>query len=118
MDKIAQLKRKQTQLEKLQKEVETLQKSKDIQKEMAFAQELEKLLRKYGKTVDDISKSPAVKKQAAAAKPTRARKRRKLKVYVNPHTEEKIETRGGNHNVLKAWKAEYGADVVEGWVKS
>lgn len=116
MDKIAQLKRKQTQLDKLTKEVETLQKSKDIQKEMAFAQELDKLLRKYGKTVDDINKSPAVKKRAVAAK-TRTRKRRKLKVYVNPHTKEKIETRGGNHNVLKAWKAEHGAEVVEGWLK-
>lgn len=117
MDKITQLKRKQAQLEKLQKEVATLEKSKDIQRELAFAQDLEKLLKKYGKTVDDIVKSSVVKKTAKAA-PVRQRKRRKLKVYVNPHTKEKVETRGGNHRVLKAWKAEYGGDVVESWVKS
>ena len=115
MNKITQLKRKQAQLEKLQKEVATLEKSKDIQRELAFAQDLEKLLKKYGKTVDDIVKSPTVKKAKAA--PVRQRKRRKLKVYLNPHTKEKVETRGGNHRVLKAWKAEYGSDVVESWVK-
>jgi transposase len=117
MDKITQLKRKQAQLDKLQKEVESLEKSKDIQKEMAFADELAKLLKKYGKSIDDITKSPAVKKQALAKK-GRVRKRRKLKVYVNPHTKEKVETRGGNHKVLKAWKAEHGNDEVESWLQN
>jgi hypothetical protein len=26
-----------------------------------------------------------------------------------------IKTKGGNHKGLKAWKDEYGADVVETW---
>lgn len=116
MDKITQLKRKQAQLAKIQKEVESLEKSKDVQKELAFSQELAKLLKKYGKTVDDIAKSPTAKKAAPAK--ARTRKRRKLKVYVNPHTKEKIETRGGNHRILKEWKAEHGSDVVEGWLQN
>ena len=28
-----------------------------------------------------------------------------------------VETKGGNHKILKAWKEKHGADVVEGWVK-
>lgn len=116
MDKLTQLKRKQAQLEKIQQEVESLSKSKDVQKEVAFARELERLLKKYGKTVDDITKSPAVKKKAAPAK-ARTRKRRKLKIYVNPHTGERVETRGGNQKTLKAWKAEYGNDEVESWLQ-
>ncbi len=44
-------------------------------------------------------------------------KPRVLKVYKNPNTGEVIETEGGNHRGLKEWKAEHGADVVEGWLK-
>lgn len=117
MDKLTQLKRKQAQLEKIQNEVESLSKSKDVQKEVAFARELERLLKKYGKTVDDIAKSPAVKKAAPAKAKARTRKRRKLKIYVNPHTGERVETRGGNQKTLKAWKAEYGNDEVESWLQ-
>lgn len=113
MSKLAQLHKKQTELEKLQAEVESLKKSKDVQKEMAFVEDLHKLLDKYGKKLEDV----AALAPARAASPARTRKRRKLKVYVNPHTGEKIETRGGNHRILKAWKAEYGADEVENWVK-
>ncbi|RFQ08223.1 transcriptional regulator, partial [Pseudomonas sp. ATCC 13867] len=25
---------------------------------------------------------------------------------------------GGNHKVLKAWKAQYGAEAVESWLQS
>lgn len=47
----------------------------------------------------------------------KSRKKRKLKVYTNPHTGDVIETRGGNHAVIKEWKAEYGADEVESWLQ-
>lgn len=42
---------------------------------------------------------------------------RQLKVYINPHTEECVETKGGNHSTIKKWKAEHGASAVEGWVQ-
>jgi hypothetical protein len=38
-----------------------------------------------------------------------------VKRYKNPHTGDVIETRGGNHTVLKKWKSTYGGAVVEGW---
>lgn len=40
---------------------------------------------------------------------------RKVKCYTNPHNGEKIETKGGNHKGIKAWKDEYGASTVESW---
>lgn len=42
---------------------------------------------------------------------------RKLKRYTNPHTQEEIDTKGGNHSGLKAWKEQYGASTVESWAK-
>lgn len=40
---------------------------------------------------------------------------RAVKVYKNPHNNEVIKTKGGNHKLLKEWKAEYGSSVVESW---
>jgi len=48
----------------------------------------------------------------------KTRKPRELKVYINPNTNERVETKGGNHSVLKAWKAEHGGETVESWLHS
>lgn len=45
----------------------------------------------------------------------RPAKPRDVKVYKNPHNGEVLQTNGGNHAVLKNWKAEHGAEVVESW---
>ena len=39
-----------------------------------------------------------------------------LKVYKNPETGERVETRGGNHRILKAWKLKYETANIEDWV--
>jgi len=45
------------------------------------------------------------------------RRARQTKVYRNPHNGEVVETKGGNHKILKQWKEQYGADAVEGWLQ-
>lgn len=50
-----------------------------------------------------------------AAAPKAVRKAREVKIYKNPNSGERIETKGGNHRQLKEWKNEFGADVVESW---
>jgi len=45
------------------------------------------------------------------------RRARVVKVYQNPHTGELIETKGGNHRGLKAWKEQYGAATVDSWLR-
>ncbi len=37
------------------------------------------------------------------------------RVYVQPITGKRIEIKGANHAQLKAWKAEFGTEMVEGW---
>jgi hypothetical protein len=60
---------------------------------------------------------PASTRRAPAlAKPKGTRKPRQIKIYKNPHSGEVVETKGGNHKVLKEWKAEYGSDEVESWL--
>lgn len=81
---------------------------------------LRKLLEHYGFSLKHIinllgPQTPA--RGQSAEKPAGTRKPRELKVYKNPNTGEVIETKGGNHKALKEWKAEHGADVVEGWLK-
>ncbi len=35
---------------------------------------------------------------------------------LNPETGEIVETRGGNHKVLKAWKAQYNLANIDDWL--
>ncbi|WP_409277093.1 hypothetical protein [Pseudomonas defluvii] len=42
-----------------------------------------------------------------------SRKPREVKVYKNPHNGKVVQTKGGSHAVLKAWKLEHGAATVE-----
>ncbi|MGC1330294.1 histone-like nucleoid-structuring protein, MvaT/MvaU family, partial [Pseudomonas sp.] len=49
--------------------------------------------------------------------PRQHRRPRVVKVYENPHTGELIETKGGNHRGLKAWKQQYGPAAVDSWLR-
>ncbi|MDT4852441.1 hypothetical protein FQZ97_866740 [compost metagenome] len=55
--------------------------------------------------------------KAARPAPVDKRRERVVKTYKNPHTGEVVETKGGNHKVLNAWKAEFGADEVKSWIQ-
>ncbi len=59
-------------------------------------------------------------KTQRVTEPTRNGKRRprELKTYKNPHTNEFVQTKGGNNRVLNEWKAEYGAEAVKSWLQS
>lgn len=98
--------------EKMQ-ELERLKKDKGLQQDIEFEEKLHELVKKYDMTAAQVIQilSPQV-----AAKQIRVRKPRATKVYKNPVTGETIETKGGNHKTLKAWKEEYGAEEVERWV--
>jgi hypothetical protein len=74
-------------------------------------------MKSYDKSLRDIIAilDPKAVTRAPAAK--QQRRPRVVKVYANPHTGERIETKGGNHRGLKAWKEQYGAQTVESWVR-
>lgn len=57
-------------------------------------------------------------KAAASSSAVRTpRKARAVKTYKNPHSGDTVKTKGGNNKVLKEWKAQYGANVVESWLE-
>ncbi|MNE44365.1 hypothetical protein D3C80_1385870 [compost metagenome] len=66
-------------------------------------------------TILDPSKGLSV--STASASSGVQRKLREVKRYKNPHSGEVVETKGGNHKILKQWKQEHGSDTVESWLQ-
>lgn len=100
----------------------------EIEKDPAFAAEkefettLRSLMGEYNKSLRDIIAllDPDAARGGVVTRKVQekgTRKPRALKVYKNPHNDEMIETKGGNHAVLKRWKAEHGSDTVESWLQ-
>lgn len=112
---------KEELLKQLQAELAQLEQNEKLKAELQFKEKLEALMKEYEKSATDViellrpSSSGAATTSAGSDSP-KWRRRRKTKVYKNPKTGEVIETRGGNHKTLKAWKAEHGSDTVESWV--
>lgn len=119
MSKISELRALEAQIAEHQQRLAALQSDQGLQKEIEFESKLRKLLGEYNyslrNVIDLLDPSAGTGRKAAAAKP--ARRERALKTYKNPKTGEVVETRGGNHKVLKSWKEEHGAETVESWVQ-
>ncbi|GLU39176.1 MULTISPECIES: histone-like nucleoid-structuring protein, MvaT/MvaU family [unclassified Pseudomonas] len=100
--------------------LESLKNDSSLKKEIEFEEKLKKLMSTYGKNLKDIigilDPAAGVVGRKVSHKVDARRKARVVKVYKNPHTGETVETKGGNHKVLKAWKTEYGNDTVESWL--
>lgn len=118
MSIIAEYKALEAQIAEQQARLEVLKNDQKLQKEIEFENKLRALMAEYGYSLRGIIAlldPSAGKTSVAPAKG--ARRERALKVYKNANTGEVVETKGGNHKVLKAWKAEYGADVVDAWLQ-
>ena len=121
MSLLAEFRRLEQQLAQQLAELEALKGSSELQKEIEFETKLRDLLAKYGYSLRDIINllDPQSGRRAAApaAGEKAPRRARQVKQYKNPHNGEIIETKGGNHKLLKEWKAEYGSDEEEGWLE-
>ncbi|MDD2064489.1 histone-like nucleoid-structuring protein, MvaT/MvaU family [Pseudomonas sp. 25571] len=120
MSRLAEFRQLEQQLAAQLAELEALKGSSELQKEIEFETKLRDLLATYGYSLRDIinildpqagrrSNAPVIAEKAP-------RRERQVKQYKNPHNGEIIETKGGNHKLLKEWKAQYGADEVESWL--
>ncbi|MBH3384414.1 H-NS histone family protein [Pseudomonas sp. URIL14HWK12:I3] len=120
MSRLAEFRKLEQTLAAQLAELEAMKGSAELQAEIEFETKLRDLLSKYGYSLRDIINilDPQASRRAAApAVAEKApRRARQVKQYKNPHNGEIIETKGGNHKLLKEWKAEYGSDVVEGWL--
>jgi hypothetical protein len=104
-------------IKELQARLQNLQQDDKLQNELEFEGKLRTLMGEYQKSLRDINAllDPQSRVSKASPKSSGIRRTRKVKTYKNPHNGEVIETKGGNHKVLKEWKAKWGADDVEAW---
>lgn len=119
MSKLAEYRALEQQLAAQLAELEALKGDNALQKEIEFEEKLKVLMAVYGKSLRDIililDPQPIRRRSASIA--VGKRKERQVKRFKNPHTNEVVETKGGNHRVLKAWKEQYGAETVESWLQ-
>lgn len=115
MSKLAEFRAAERALQEELAQLEALKINAGLKKEIEFQEKLTNLMQYYGKGLKDII--AILEPIPAGRKPEKAagahRRPRLLKRYKNPHNGEVVETKGGNHRVLKEWKAQYGAVTVE-----
>ena len=108
------------QLAQIEKDLKNIERSAAFKKENAISKALDKLIKKYGCSKNDLISllqgSPNTSAEVSRKSSIKTRRRRKLKIFKNPKTGQTVETRGGNHKILKAWKAEYGLDNIDEWL--
>lgn len=122
MSRLAEFRALEQQLAAQLAELENLKNDQGLKREIEFEQKLRALLGEYGYSLSHIiailDPQAASRRSAPVAPSKGTRKPRQVKVYKNPHTDEVVETRGGNHKQLKEWKSEYGSEVVESWASN
>ena len=121
MSRLAEYRKLEQTLAAQLAELESMKNDTGLKKEIEFEQKLRSLLESYGfslrHVIDILDPQAAARRSPNPASSTKsARKARSVKVYKNPHNGELIETKGGNHKLLKEWKQQYGADEVESWI--
>ncbi|WP_326430480.1 histone-like nucleoid-structuring protein, MvaT/MvaU family (plasmid) [Stutzerimonas frequens] len=113
MSKLAHYRETQQLMAKLKAELERLDADTQIKRELEFESKLNALLEEYGLTPAQalaiMSPTEQVKREP------KRRGERPVLFYKNPHSGEELRTKAGNNSVLKAWKAQYGADTVNSW---
>ncbi|MGQ7245154.1 histone-like nucleoid-structuring protein, MvaT/MvaU family [Salinicola sp. V024] len=118
MSLLSEYTKKEQLLKQLSEELKVLESDQRLKNELEFKGKLEALMAEYDKKAKDVIDllSPDDTRYVPQSSTANGRRKRKLKIYKNPNTGEVIETRGGNHKALKAWKDEHGSETVEGWV--
>lgn len=122
MSKLAEYRQLERHLAEQLAALEAMKGDKGLEQEIEFETKLRGLLGEYNKSLKDIVSildpqgASKGRKQATTEPEKPTRKARAVKVYKNPHSGEVVETKGGNHKILKEWKAEYGSDTVESWL--
>lgn len=123
MSRLAEFRAAEKALQEQLAQLEALKNDAGLKKEIEFEEKLQGLMKTYDKSLRDIiaildpAKAGSKASKAAAPAPKQQRRARVVKVYENPHTGELIETKGGNHRGLKAWKQQYGAPTVDSWLR-
>lgn len=117
MSIVAEFKALEAQIAEQQKRLEAMKGDEKLKREIEFETKLRGLLAEYNYSLRNVIVLLDPQAGKGAAAPKGARKVRALKIYKNPNNGEVVETKSGNHKVLKAWKEQYGAEKVESWLQ-
>lgn len=123
MSRLAEFRKLEQQIARHQDQLAVLKNDPGLSKEIEFETKLHDLLAHYRKSLQDVIaiiepgavEKPVRRTSETSEKPTR--RARQVKVYRNPLTGEIVESKGGNNKLLGAWKAQFGHEEVESWVK-
>ncbi len=122
MEELAKKIQLEKQIAQLEKKIKSIESSAAFRKENAIKKALANLMKKHACSETDLiallqhdANAPAQRSRAAAASKS-SRKPRIVKIFKNPHTGEIVETRGGNHKVLKVWKTENKLADINEWL--
>ncbi|AMS13129.1 H-NS histone [Pseudomonas chlororaphis] len=116
MSLITEYRATENTIKQLQKKLEVLADDPALLTEMEFEERLRALMGEYSKSLRDIIKLLDPDRATLTFDIPSTRKRRAVKVYRHPDSGEVVETKGGNHRLLKAWKQQYGVETVESWL--
>src|SRR5690606_1397195 len=119
MSKLDQYYSTKKALEELSAQLEKLESDSELKKALEFQDKLQALMSEYKKDANDVMQALGI--DSSAAKPAGKRAggaKRAMKTYRNPQTGEVVKTRGGNHKVLNAWRAQFGKDKVDSWLQA
>lgn len=120
MSLIIEYRNTEEQIKELTARLQSLKGDAGLQREIEFETKLKGLMMEYNKNLREVIAiidpqfSAPTGKVGQGQKVTRSA--RQVKIYKNPHTGEVIETKGGNHKGLNAWKQQYGREEVANWV--
>ncbi|EIK51155.1 H-NS family protein MvaT [Stutzerimonas stutzeri TS44] len=117
MSKLAEFKALEAQLAVQLKQLDEMKNDDGLKREIEFEEKLRKLMAEYGVGLKGVIALLDPQSATPAFAVRGQRRERQTKVYKNPETGEVVETKGGNHKVLKIWKQKYGAEKVESWLQ-
>lgn len=118
MSRLAEFRALEAQIAEEMARLESMKADEKLKAEMDFERKLTALMSQYDKSLRDVIMilDPYVARETVKANDGKGnRKARAVKIYEHPDTKERIETKGGNHKTLKAWKEEHGSEMVESW---
>lgn len=93
-----------------------------FQREREFETAVRGLLGEYNKSLRDVialldPEFARGRRTAAPVATKQTRRARTAKVYRNPHTDELLETKGGNNLTMKRWKEQWSAEEIASWLQ-
>lgn len=119
MSRLAEYRQLEKRIAQQTADLEARKADPGLEKEIEFETKLHDLLTHYEKRLADVVSM--LDRTVGRSEPKGAqglvRRARQVKIYRNPLTGEIVESKGGNNKLLGAWKAQFGHEEVESWVK-